>query len=278
MMTVRNAVTEGVRVLKGSAETPFLDAVLLLAKATGSSKEQLFARYSDALPEKSQEVFFDLLQRRRSGIPVSYLRGEKEFYSLRFEVDQRVLVPRPDTETLVDAALALTRNMEGTPEVHDCCTGSGCVAISLKHSSPRLSVSASDVSCEAIEVFAINSMRILGSVLRSYESDLLASVPGAFDLVTANPPYLNATEMANLRESGWPEPRIALDGGEDGLDIYRRLIPQAMSKLKPGGYLLLEADSRQMVSLAKMLVQNTLGEIILYKDFGGRDRVIQGRR
>ncbi len=278
MMTVRDAVAEGVRRLKSSAESPFLDTVLLLEEATGSTKERLFASYTDQLSQKVERIFDQLLDKRLSGTPISYIRRTKEFYSLLYTVDKRVLAPRPDTEILVEAALGICKSLPGTPRVHDCCTGSGCIAISLKHTLSRLEVSASDLSVDALYVFVENSRNILGSALHCAQSNLLESVHGIYDLITANPPYLTSAQVEILTAKGWPEPLIALDGGHDGLDLYHRLIAESTTHLSESGYILLEADPDQMDTIGKMLLQNAYCNIMIYKDLAGRERVIQARR
>jgi len=179
-MTVRAALEEGKSLLYyGEVETPLLDATVLLSEALGVSKERLLASLPDPLPEEPYRRFRGFLDRRLSGHPVSYIRGRKEFYSLEFLVDERVLVPRPETELLVEEALRLLP--DGPPRgrgfrVHDACTGSGCVAIALKHSLPELEVSASDLSRGALAVARANARRLLapGAGLRFYRTDLLS--------------------------------------------------------------------------------------------------------
>jgi release factor glutamine methyltransferase len=277
-MTIRDAVAEGVRRLGEIADTPFLDAVLLLEEATGLTKERVFVSYPDELTGMAQDLYQGFIEQRVSGTPISYITRVKEFYSLSYMVDPRVLAPRPDTEILVDAALSLCESLPGNPSVHDCCTGSGCVAITLKHELPRLEVSASDLSNDALDVFAANSGDILGATLPFVQSDLLDAVEGTYDLITANPPYLTSAQVGRMKADGWLEPLMALDGGDDGLALYQRLIPDAARQLTADGFVLLEADPDQMGALGKMLQQNAFRNVIIHKDLGGRDRVIQGQR
>jgi release factor glutamine methyltransferase len=210
---------------------------------------------------------------------VSYIRRKKEFFSLEYYVDPRVMVPRPDTEILVEEALRLLESDPLIQRVHDACTGSGCVAIAVKHSFPTVRVSGSDISREALQVAAMNARRLLPSPgIRLYRSDLLARVPGRYDLITANPPYLTDGEVENMRKIGWPEPALALRGGVDGTDFLRRLIRRALRKLRRGGYLLLEAAPTQMGMLQRQLADLGYGEIETIPDLAGRARVIRAGR
>jgi release factor glutamine methyltransferase len=274
-MTIRTALKEGQSILfYAEVDTPALDAALLLAAALGWSKERLLSSLPDPLAEPELARFRSYLDQRCAGQPVSYIRRKKEFYSLEFYVDPRVLVPRPDTETLVEQALALLRPRGAGLKLHDACTGSGCVAVTLAHELPDLEVSASDISARAEEVFRMNARALLGGELAFIRSDLLESVPGRFDMITANPPYLSEREVGEMRKIGWPEPELALNGGEDGLDLARRLLRQAPSRLKPGGWLLLEAAPQQMEPLAAEARESGFSEIRVHPDLAGRPRVL----
>jgi release factor glutamine methyltransferase len=326
-MTVRDALREGAAALAGT-ETPFLDASLLLADALGTNTTRLHASAPEIIAEGVLERFRSRLALRFRGLPVAYILGCKEFWGRRFSVDERVLVPRPDTETLVASALklgdmiqrereeknnagaeALSLSAEGAEEraagplrlcaciaplrVHDACTGSGCVAISLAADRPGWSVSASDLSEGALEVAAANAAAILGpdrgagsrpgGELVLTLSDLLESAlprsegGGVFDLIVANPPYVPSSEAEALLKLGWSEPMMALDGGADGIDLVRRLVPQAARALVPGGALLVEADGEQADAVAALFRASRFIEIETIRDLGGRPRVTSGR-
>ncbi len=279
-MTVGGALNQGKeRLFYAEVDTPMLDATLLLSEALGTSKERLFASLPEPLDPNNWQRYCGLLDLRCAGQPVSYIRRKKEFFSLEYYVDQRVLVPRPDTEVLVEEALRLLESNPLVQRVHDACTGSGCVAIALQHSFPTVKVSGSDISREALQVAAQNARRLLPeSRIRLYRSDLLARVPGRYDLITANPPYLTDGEVENMRKIGWPEPALALRGGVDGTDLLRRLIRQVPRKLCAGGYLLLEAAPAQMTLLERELSDRGYREIVVIPDLAGRDRVIRARR
>ena len=277
-MTVREILDEARDSFEhGGIDTPFLDACLLLAHAMGVSKEFLLAAYPDEAEESAVAGYRNLIEKRLSGIPVSYLRNVKEFYGREFFVDSRVLVPRPDTETLVDTVLELKDRIPCLRRMHDTCTGTGCIALTLKLEAPDLEISASDISREAGEVFAINRERF-GISVPFRESDLLSSVPGTFDLITANPPYITEAEYRTMADMRWPEPREALAAGENGLDVLVRLIEESVDSLLPNGYLVCEAAQPQFPALRRIMAEAGYREIDVRKDLGGRDRVILGRR
>jgi release factor glutamine methyltransferase len=275
MITVQSALQRGQATLfYAEVDTPLLDATVLLSEALGVSKEHLLARPEAGLDEESWLRYQGFLQRRCSGAPVSYIRRKKEFFSLEFYVDERVMVPRPDTEVLVEEAIRLADLHPEIRRVHDACTGSGCVAVALQHGRPDLEISASDLSPGAEEVFRLNSGRILGRELAFSRSDLLSGVSGPFDLITANPPYLKDREVDNMKKIGWPEPEQALRGGPDGTRLAARLIRQAPARLAAGGFLALEADPAQMGFLRQRLGLAGFRDITQVPDLAGRPRVI----
>jgi len=281
-MTILEALRQGQEFLaRKQAETPFLDAVLLLGEAAQLSKERIFAGFTDPLEPLQYARFQSLLMDRASGIPIAYLRGRKEFLSLEFHVHPGVFIPRPATETLVAAALEQARAKAaergaGKITVHDACTGTGCVAIAVQHEMPSLEVSCSDVSEAALDTCRRNVRRLLGDVIPCLRSDLLTEVAGRFDLITANPPYLTEAAVDSMNGRGWPEPDTALRGGADGLDLCGRLIRQAHEKLERRGVLLMEADPQQMRRLESAMRGEGYSFIRILKDMGGHQRVICG--
>jgi release factor glutamine methyltransferase len=277
-MTVRTLLTQGYDTLFfAEVQTPFLDAALLLAHAMDATKEKLLASFPDEVPPAAESRFHEFVNQRCSGVPVSYIRRAKEFYGLDFYVDERVLVPRPDTEVLVEKVLRCIRAEPRLRRVHDACTGSGCIGIAVKSAAPGLEVSASDISAPALEVAVLNADRILGGSLPAFRSDLLDSVPGSFDLIASNPPYLRDDEVADLRKLGWREPELALAGGRDGTALAARLIRTAPSRLTTGGWLVLEAAPLQINKLFALMDQAGFHSIDVEKDLAGSSRVIAGR-
>ncbi len=281
-MTIREAIKIGTSQIEGRwPETPYLDACVILASVLGSTRAKLLASLSDPLPQYTYQAYLQGVSERAAGSPVAYITHHQEFYALDFYVDKRVLVPRADTEILVETALGF---IKPGSRVLDLCTGSGCIAIAIKHTEPEARVEASDISEDALEVFRRNADALLSGQLKgqisgqivTYKSDLLNSVPGKFDIIVSNPPYLTRSETAKMKSGSWPEPVLALDGGEDGLDFIRRIIADATSHLLPGGRLLFEADPAQMDAIKIEFEKYKYNDIIIRKDLAGRDRVIAG--
>jgi release factor glutamine methyltransferase len=299
--TIREALREGTaRLKKAAIDTPLLDASLLLAKALGIDRARLILVDRDTLPEEAGRRFEGFLERRLEGECAAYILGHKEFWGLDFLVNPAVLVPRPDTETLVEAALETIRRLSGgtaagtpagTLRLLELCTGSGAIAVALKHEVPGLEVWASDISGEALETAKTNAARLLpdpavrGSGeaetgapehggIRFVESDLFARIPGRFHLIVSNPPYVPSGELESLAREVRQEPPLALDGGRDGLGLIRPLIGAAPKHLHPGGALFIEADPRQMTAIAAILEKRGFKGIQTYRDLSGKDRII----
>jgi len=276
--TIRALLARGRDALVAAeVDTPMLDAAVLLAHAMGATKERLLASLPDEAGEDVARRFEALLDERRAGRPVSYIRRRKEFWGLEFHVDEAVLVPRPDTETLVEHALFLARADAGLTAIHDACTGCGCVAIALAAELPGRVVTASDVSEGAARVFELNCARLLGRQLPFFRSNLLDETPGPYDLLTANPPYLTDREADDLAKIGWPEPDLALRGGSDGTAVAGRLILQAAGRIRPRGWICLEAAPGRFNRLAALMDQAGFRLVEIVQDLGGRDRLIAGR-
>ena len=277
--TIRAALRSASATLHSAGiETPWLDSVVLLCHALQIPKERLFARLDDPLQDVPLHSFTDVVNRRLAGEPVSYIRGIKEFYGREFRVDQRVLAPRPDTETLVETALELIDADPTITRVHDCCTGSGCVAVTLALERPQLQLSASDISQAALEVCSANVRRLAAGRVAVYHSDLLQGVPGSFDLIVANPPYVTDDEVVNMLQSGWLEPQVSLAGGPDGLALIRRLAAESIDHLGMNRYLVLEGAFDQRASVFDVFHHSGLRDVDVRADLGGRDRVYLGRR
>lgn len=263
-------------------ETPFLDACLILAHCMGISRERLLSRFPETIDEIPPS-FEAAWNRRVSGESIAYIVGVKEFFGREFIVDRRVLVPRPDTEILVAAALECgdalaSKRLGGRLRVHDVCTGSGAVAISIAAERPDWSVSASDISPAALELARLNAGRLLDKAMPMGLADLLEGVEGHFDMITANPPYVPTSETAALLAQGWQEPALALDGGPDGLAIIPRLIRQAGASLVPKGILLIEADALQSKSVRAMFLEEGFCDCRVWKDLAGLERITGARK
>jgi release factor glutamine methyltransferase len=276
-MTIRSAMQEGYSMLLyAEVETPLLDAVVLLAKTMNVTKEKLYASFCEDVEESLHATYLELLHMRCGGLPVSYILKRKEFYGLEFFVDERVLVPRPDTEIAVETAARLAADHPAIRSIHDLCTGSGCIAITLKTLLPGCDISASDISAAALEVFDMNCARLLPQRIPSFRSDLLSGVAGTFDLIVSNPPYVEDGEVEAMVRTGWPEPVLALKGGEDGLAVTERVVAEASARLNPGGFLVLESSPPLMDRITSLMTAAGFTAIRRAKDLGGRDRVICG--
>lgn len=219
----------------------------------------------------------DMLNRRSAGEPVQYILKRADFMGLKFYVDERVLIPRQDTETLVEHALiALTRM--GEADVLDLCTGSGCIGLSLKSLAPRASVTLADLSRDALEVARMNA-GLLALDVDVRHGDLYRAVGRQkFDLIASNPPYIPHIELSGLQREVRHEPAMALDGGRDGLDFYRRIIQDAPRHLNPEGAIYLEAGIGQAADILALLRDNIdCADSGVIRDLNGIDRVVYAR-
>lgn len=310
-MFIREALAQGSADLKyAGIKTPGLDASLLLAHILKKTRTELLAATTETLSEKTCEEFCSLIERRASGECAAYLTGKKEFRGLEFKVNNSVLVPRPDTETLVEAAVKIISlqiskkkndkvtqsfteekdNDQGLNtlcclevnkiKILDLCTGSGAAAIALKHEKPELEVYAADISKEALEIAKENAVNLLGdNKIQFFQGDLfdaLIAHPSSFSVIISNPPYIPSAEIETLQAEVQNEPRIALDGGVSGLEIIERIIDSAPFYLQNGGTLLLEADPRQMEKIKKLLKHKGFKNIDFYRDLSDNQRVISG--
>jgi release factor glutamine methyltransferase len=224
--------------------------------------------------------FREMVKRRRTHEPVAYLLGSREFYGRPFKVDARVLVPRPDTETLVDVALARTEHVSMAMRALDLCTGSGCVAITLAKQRPTSRVHATDLSEGALAVARENAERLGAYNVSFAQGDLFAAVsrpPAPFDLITANPPYIAAAEVATLMPDVRDfEPRLALEGGVDGLDVIRRIVEGAPSYLVPGGVLAMEVGAGEAADVARLVEARGFAQVTVTRDLARIERVVDG--
>jgi release factor glutamine methyltransferase len=255
-----------------------LDAQLLLLHALGkpaSNRAWLLAHDLDALPDSVKAAFMALVQRRLRGEPVAYLTGHKEFFGLDLQVDARVLVPRPDTETLVEWALDVLDGLNLSPRsALDLGTGSGAVALAIKHSRPHVEVSATDFGSEALAVAQANAQRLQLAV-RFSQGSWLDGDQQRYQLIVSNPPYICTGDphLSDLTH----EPQQALTSGADGLDDIRTIIRQAPGHLNPGGWLLLEHGYDQAAGVRDLLGAGGFADVQSRRDLGGIERCSGGR-
>ena len=253
---------------------PAIDARWMAEDTLNMNRAALKFEADRALSPDQLEKLDALLDRRAAGEPVQYVLESADFMGLRFYVDRRALIPRQDTETLVEAALIAIRPMEN-PEVLDLCAGSGCIGLSLKTLAPQARVTLADVSREALEV-ARRNMHALGVSAELRHGDLFKAVGRArYDLIASNPPYIPRAELPGLQREVKYEPRLALDGGDDGLDFYRRIASEAADHLNPGGAIYLEAGIGEAQAVLALLRQGVpCADSGVIKDLNGIDRVV----
>lgn len=251
-----------------------LDARLLLEEVCGTDHNTLLCHGDREVSEAEEEQYRKALEQRAVHVPLQHLLGYQDFMGLRFQVNEYVLIPRQDTEILVEEAM---RYLHDGIRILDLCTGSGCILLSLLHYSNDCEGVGVDISQEALQVAAQNA-ELLGIKADFLKSDLYEKVTGKFDLLVSNPPYIERkvipTLMEEVREY---DPYIALDGGEDGLDFYRRIIGGAQDYLKRGGQILMEIGSGQAQAVSELLREAGFKEIDVCRDFAGLDRVVSGR-
>jgi release factor glutamine methyltransferase len=257
--------------------TARLDAELLLGHALGLSRVDLYVQHERPLSEPELARCRELVRRRAAREPVAYIVGSRGFRRLDLEVDPRVLVPRPETELVVERCLTLLEGAEA-PAVLDVGTGSGAIALALKQERPDAAVTACDVSAEALAVAAANAER-LGLAIELVESDLFAALEGRrFDLVVSNPPYIGESEVDGLEpEVRDHEPRLATVAGADGRELYRRLLPAAGDHLASGGWLVLECGQGQAGGLVAELGRLGYADAAAERDHQGIERAVWGR-
>ncbi len=267
--------------LKKVTETPRLDTELLLAAVLGIRRIELYMRHDQPLEKDELDRFKALIRRRLTGEPVAYLLGRRDFWGRSFLVDARVMVPRPETELLVEGALAAAPE-DGEVLVLDLCTGSGNVIISILEERPLWRGIGADVSDDALAVAASNrDAANLGDRLILAEGDLMAAVERdlRFGVITANPPYVPNGDWEGLApDVKGHEPRGAVTAGTDGLDVIKKLVPAAASALAPGGLLLMEYDGAAQTEAITALAQEAgLVDVEIRKDLAGRDRVLSAK-
>lgn len=258
---------------KHSSDSARLDAEVLLAQALGVRRLDLYLQFDRLLSEDELARYRGLIRRRAHGDPVAYLVGHKEFMALDFEVTPAVLVPNPDTEVLVQRAVAIARQVDRPVRVADVGTGSGCIAIAVAHYAPEVEVWASDVSGDALVVASRNVRRHrLEDRVHLVCGDLLDSLPGTFDLVCANLPYV-APGSALPREVT-AQPARALFAGDGGAALVRRLLAAAPAHLNPAGRVLAEVDPA-IVTMVTDAASTLFSSHTIHRDLGGRERVLE---
>jgi release factor glutamine methyltransferase len=265
-----------------------LSAELLLAHVLGSTRMALYTRFEYIPPPGQVAEFRELVKKRKEHVPVAYLIGKAWFYSLEFHVTPDVLIPRPDTETIVEQVIRLSRTATAweTPEILDLCTGSGCIAIALAKNLPHARLTASDISEAGLAIAKKNAMtHAVAEKIRFISGNLFEPIaamtpPVLFHAIVSNPPYIVADKISALMpEVSRHEPRLALDGGADGLDFYRRIAANAAAFLTPGGALIVETAFDQTPEVQDILLADGIfHDSRIIRDVAGHPRCVLVRK
>jgi release factor glutamine methyltransferase len=253
---------------------------LLFTQILNCNRQDLYLDRDKLLDKKNSELISGVLKKRAVGQPLQYILGKTEFMSLEFKVSPDVFIPRPETEILVETAIKVTKS-PGQPvtklNILDMGTGSGCIAISLAKLLPHIAVTATDISCAALEVARENA-KLNDVSINFIQSNLFCAYdlrPTTYDLIISNPPYIPTSEIQKLQREVRFEPRIALDGGSDGLNFYRRIIKNSPAYLEDNGYLILEMGFTQRKAIEKIADTSRRFSIVrIVRDYNNIDRVI----
>lgn len=274
-MTLREACRRGQESLAAAGiSDAATDAWYLMEFTIHKSRAQFLLCREEEMREEEREKYFRLIGQRASHIPLQQITGEQEFMGFLFQVNESVLIPRQDTEILVEEAC---RKIRPGMRVLDLCTGSGCIIISLAKLCPGIAAEASDLSLEALAVAKQNGTR-LGAQVKWHQGDLFSEIQGSYDVIVSNPPYIPTAQIQTLSEEvRLHEPLQALDGKEDGLYFYRKIAAQAKRYLKPEGWLLFEIGYDQAAEVGEIMRKSGYGQIQVKKDLAGLDRVVSGK-
>lgn len=274
MQTLESLLKKGTTILKDNGlEEAGLDAWLLLEFKTGKNRAYYFAHGDEPVSDETAAEYLTLIGRRAGHVPVQQLTHQAFFMGYEFYVNENVLIPRQDTETLVEEALKVVKP---GMKVLDLCTGSGCIIVSIVHNVPEVEGTATDISKQALLVAKENAK--LNQVSVTFErSDLFDNVTGTYDVIVSNPPYIRTGEVVKLMpEVQEFEPMEALDGKEDGLYFYRKIIKECKAYLKPGGHILFEIGYDQGEAVSGLLKEAGFKNVTVIKDLAHNDRVVTG--
>jgi release factor glutamine methyltransferase len=280
MMTLREVLNNGSIFLRDAGiESHALDAVLMLAKVLNTDRTQILIDAEKYIDDCNCEIYHKLLQRRANHECTAYITNTKAFRFLELYVDKNVLIPRPDTETLVEAAIYRIdelKKIKNEIYVLDMCTGSGAAALSLKYERPFVNMYASDISAAALSVAQKNAEKYqLQDDICFIQSDVFENITKRFDIIVSNAPYIPSELLKTLQAEVQNEPVIALDGGIDGLKIIRKIIDGARKHLLLNGYIFLEAAPEQMHEIKTIFIVDDFCGIDIQRDLSGANRVIR---
>ena len=274
-MTIKQAITKGMIMLKSNnVESPKLKARLLLQYVLDKPRQYIIVYDNKEIDKQQQWQYFVNIEKLTKGIPLQHITHRQEFMKMDFFVDENVLIPRPDTEILVEEVIKIAQKYN-SPRILDLCTGSGAIAISLKKFVPNADITAVDISEKALEIAQKNAKK-LETKINFLKSNLFDKLDNKkFDIIVSNPPYIRKDEIKKLSEEVQKEPKIALDGGEDGLDFYRIITEQAINYLKTGSLLCFEIGYNQKNDVIKIIEDDqNYKNTYCKKDLYGNDRII----
>ena len=267
------------RLSAAQIDNPRLDSEILLAHVLNCRRLSLYVDSQRILPTNSILKFNELINQRLNGLPVAYIVGSKDFFGLNFAVNQNVLIPRPETEILAEYVGEYLRGLDCDVNFADLGTGSGAIAISILKFVKNSRAAAVDISAEALEVAKFNASKFyVEDRIKFYCGDLFAPLKGQkFNSIVSNPPYIPISELKTLQAEVKREPQAALDGGDDGLSFYRRILSDAPRFLLSGGLLAVEIGINQASAVKNLFTQANFAEITILNDLAGLERVVAGR-
>lgn len=273
-MTLRETVKLAAKLLKNAKiENPRLEAEILAAHFLKKDRLYLITHDDEAIPDTDVKAFKRLADKRAGGEPMAYILGYKEFYGRNFIVNKDVLIPRPETEMLIELIKG-----EGNAKILDLCAGSGCIGLTLALECKDAKVTLSDISPKAVDIIKKNAEN-LGVEVNIVESDLFDDIEGKFDIIVSNPPYIGSETIEMLETTVKDyEPRLALDGGRDGLKFYKKIIPNSKKYLSENGRIFFEMGFDEGEQIKSLLMSNTFSDIKIYKDLANLDRVISAQK
>ncbi len=271
-MNIANALEKAIKELKrNDIDEKSNKARRILAYVLGEKKEYLITHDFQELTKSEERNFIEKIDLLIKGKPIQYIIGMQEFMNIDFIVNENVLIPQPDTECLVEETIKIATKME-KPRILDLCTGSGAIAVSISKYVKEAKITATDISKEALQVAVENDR---DNKIDFIQADLFENIEKKFNIIVSNPPYIKTEEIKSLSKEVQNEPQLALDGGKDGLDFYRKIIQEAPNYLETNGYLCLEIGEDQKEEVTKLIqASGKYREILHYKDLENHDRVI----
>ena len=271
-MLIKEAIRKGMISLKtNNIQEPNLKSRLLMQYILNKPRQYLLIHDNEELTNKQEKAYLENIEKMIKGVPLQHITHSQEFMKMNFYVNENVLIPRPDTEILVEETIKIAQKFSN-PKILDLCTGSGAIAVSLSKFVPNAKLYASDISQKALETAKMNSRN---QKIKFIQSNLFENINDIFDIIVTNPPYIKTDEISILSKEVQNEPTLALDGGQDGLVFYRQIIKQANDYLKHNGYLCMEIGEDQKEEVLELIKQEAnYVNIKTYKDLSGNDRVI----